>query len=657
MSVLPSVRFVAAPSWCRLPWLLAPLLLTPWAVHAGQMHDLGIFPDGPSTQGTAISGNGQVIAGNGADASNTQWLFFWRAAVGEVAITSYTGAGRINAANYNGDVLVGTLRLNGAQRAFRWDAVTGITDLSTLGGTTSRAWGISGDGSVIVGDAANASAVRRAFRWTADQGMQDLGGLSPTGMSIGYAISADGVVVVGTAASDTGNRAVLWKGNSILDLGSVHGNVGGGALGVNADGSVVVGASGMYAFRWTAATGMVDIGSLGGALNAANDVSADGAVVVGTSSLADGTDRAFRWTAATGMVSLGLLGGGTFSQAQAISDDGSIIVGTADNGHGDRAFIWKADQLQDLDNVQHSVIGSADTSAQLIDSQVRRTRSVAEKHCIPGAAQRYCLSLGGGMTVGEGDESSHQAMGIAGAGMRVAERFAIGVNLAGAQASWNANEARQDHELGFGAWLAYQQRPQSRAGWAAVVSLATSGGDSRFERGDRTQDVQQATTRVGLRSGAERVAVSYGIELERSLLTSELALTHAHSQRRRFEERNIALPLRVDSSRSNATYATWSLRSDVPLSARATVHWGAALDALVSENTPSFEGQSEIPGLSQFALRSSLEKRDVVPSLTAGYRYALSENASVGGQAQVAASAFEQQRPVYGLQVHYSYTF
>lgn len=92
MSVLPSVRFVAAPSWCRLPWLLAPLLLTPWAVHAGQMHDLGIFPDGPSTQGTAISGNGQVIAGNGADASNTQWLFFWRAAVGGVAITSYTGA-------------------------------------------------------------------------------------------------------------------------------------------------------------------------------------------------------------------------------------------------------------------------------------------------------------------------------------------------------------------------------------------------------------------------------------------------------------------------------------------------------------------------------------------------------------------------------------
>jgi probable HAF family extracellular repeat protein len=648
MNPFPSLR-----GWSAL--LLAFSFFSP---AYGQMHDLGVLPGGASSQGTAISGDGRVVAGFGGDALNNQWLFYWTAEDGLVNVIPFSGFGSVHAMSHDGGVLVGTLRLNGAQRAFRWDAASGVVDLGTLGGDTSRAWGTSDDGNVIVGDAVNAAAVRRAFRWTAAQGMQELPGLVASGMSIAYAVSGDGEVAVGTSASSTsGNRAVRWENGTVLDLGSLDGNAGSSALGVNADGSVVVGASGTYAFRWTAATGMLDLGSLGGFYSSAQDVSADGSVVVGNAGLADHTDRAFRWTAETGMVSLGLLSGGTYSIANGVSDDGRIIVGTADNAHGDRAFIWKDFVLQDLGHVQESVGGAANSSAQLIDSQVRRARSLGEKLCIPGATQTYCLSLGSDVTVGDGDENSRQVMGTLAGGLRLDAHVSLGASLALAPAGWQAGGARQERQLGVAAWLAYQQDSSTRTGWNAALSLASSGGDSQFDRGNRAADVEQADTRVGLRSNAVRLAVGYGVPLERSLLTPELAITHVRSRRESFAERNVVLPLRVDGSRSDVTYATLALRGETPLSARASLHWGAALDGLLNENAADFQGQSEIPGLSQFALSASQQKRDLVPSTYAGYRYALSENASVGGQAQVGASTLEGQRPVYGLEVEYRYRF
>ena len=70
---------------------------------------------------------------------------------------------------------------------------------------------------------------------------------------------------------------------------------------VSADGSVVVGTNydeelNPYAFRWTAAGGMV---GLDGAANAV-DVSADGSVIVGVKS----GGGAFRWTESGGMTTL-----------------------------------------------------------------------------------------------------------------------------------------------------------------------------------------------------------------------------------------------------------------------------------------------------------------------------------------------------------------
>ena len=73
-----------------------------------------------------------------------------------------------------------------------------LTWLGTLGGGSSVASAVSADGSVVVGEARNASGLLRAFRWTQATGMQDLGTLGGD-QSEAFGVSADGSVVVGYA--------------------------------------------------------------------------------------------------------------------------------------------------------------------------------------------------------------------------------------------------------------------------------------------------------------------------------------------------------------------------------------------------------------------------------------------------------------------------
>ncbi|MBD3383975.1 T9SS type A sorting domain-containing protein [candidate division KSB1 bacterium] len=160
-----------------------------------------------------------------------------------------------------------------------------------------------------------------------------------------YGVSADGAVVVGESYSENGPEAFRWTtGSQMVGLGDLKpGRFSSSALQVAASGSVAVGNSiiddewGYEAFRWSAGTGMTGLDDLAGGdfYSSANDVSADGSVIVGESKSATSTE-AFRWTSATGMVALGILPGSVESHAQAVSDDGSVVVGYTERS----AFYW-----------------------------------------------------------------------------------------------------------------------------------------------------------------------------------------------------------------------------------------------------------------------------------------------------------------------------
>jgi probable HAF family extracellular repeat protein len=197
-----------------------------------------------------------------------------------------------------------------------------------------------------------------AFRWTQATGMVGLGDLPGSVFSSqAHEVSADGFVVVGSSrsanVSNPFSEAFRWtQATGMVGLGTLPSSwfQYSSAVGVSADGSVVVGGSSSAnadeAFRWTQATGMVGLSDLlgGGFGSDASGVSADGSIVVGWSRSTNGSE-AFRWTQETEMVGLGDLPGGLFSSyATGVSADGSVVVGSGDSANDAEAFIWNSTQ-------------------------------------------------------------------------------------------------------------------------------------------------------------------------------------------------------------------------------------------------------------------------------------------------------------------------
>lgn len=244
--------------------------------------------------------------------------------------------------------------------AIRWTEANGIDGLGFMsGGTYTVALGVNADGSVVVGYGDSLSSTREAFRWTQAGGIERLGFISGWTFSYAFGASTDGSVVVGYGGpSTTRPEAYRWtQAGGMESLGFQSGGNYSAAFGVSADGSVVIGYGNSShgsgeAFRWTEAGGMVGLGfQAGGTRSQAYGVSADGTVVVGYgNSSASSVNEAFRWTLNGGMESLGFISGGTMSRAYGVSGAGSVVVGYGNStSSAQEAFRWTAaDGMQSI---------------------------------------------------------------------------------------------------------------------------------------------------------------------------------------------------------------------------------------------------------------------------------------------------------------------
>lgn len=285
------------------------------------------------------------------------------------AVTNVSDDGSTVVGSFFVERVLGPGRPISRRQAFRWNLSQGMQPLGYLDESTSRssvAWGVSSDGSVVVGASGN-SAGAEAFRWDSTNGMQGLGDF-PGGPadSVAYATSSDGSVTVGHGGLDngssTGLEAVRWdSANGMVSIGNFEdGNFASHATDISGDGTTIVGwgdHDGFYGegFRWDATTGLQGLGSLPGEQygTLASAVSYDGSTIVGRARSGN-IQQAFRWNAANGMVGLGVLGNNSTpaSDALAVSGDGSIVVGYS-NG---TAFIWdQMNGMRDLSIVLRSL--------------------------------------------------------------------------------------------------------------------------------------------------------------------------------------------------------------------------------------------------------------------------------------------------------------
>lgn len=198
--------------------------------------------------------------------------------------------------------------------------------------------GISADGSTVVGVGISGDILR----WTRAGGTESVGG--PV-LRV-EAVSADGSVIIGSLGPAIEPRAFRWtQATGVIDLGSLPGLSQSEAKGISDDGSIVVGDALLESIRWTESSGMLSLENFpGNTSSSALGISGDGGTIVGTASsdFPEGLTyfQASRWTSINGIEILSDVPFHGFSLARAASYDGSVIVGWGEFSGSSQAFRW-----------------------------------------------------------------------------------------------------------------------------------------------------------------------------------------------------------------------------------------------------------------------------------------------------------------------------
>jgi probable HAF family extracellular repeat protein len=292
----------------------------------------------------------------------------WNRATGEMTALGFLGTmdwfkSKAYGVSDDGGVVVGRSDMGDHSRpiprAFQWTPLAGMTALPyaptshQLGPQGNAAVAVSADGSVIVGrfetyatDASGGSfypaLMRQWCRWTsAGVGLLP-DAVSPFAGQIA-GISGDGATIAGFVGD--GVQGTVLIGATGTALGQLPGGQRAEPIAISRDGGTVVGeaetrdADGVlrfHAFRWSAVSGLTDLGGLPGGQgpSRAEGVSGDGSIVVGSQG-----GRAVIWDAAHGARDLALvltsqygldLQGRALREAAWVSPDGSWVVGNAD---------------------------------------------------------------------------------------------------------------------------------------------------------------------------------------------------------------------------------------------------------------------------------------------------------------------------------------
>ncbi|BAQ75017.1 outer membrane autotransporter barrel domain-containing protein [Pseudomonas sp. Os17] len=610
-----------------------------------------------------VSADGRLIAVNKTLPTGQDRAFKYSDATGMVDLGTLGGNhAYAHAISADGSVVVGKAATPASAHAFKHSDATGMIDLGTLGGASSSANGVSADGAVVVGDSLNLQGRTRAFKHTEATGMIDLGTLKAdnSGDSLATAVSGDGSVVVGQSDIDTDSNVQhafkYTDANGMTDLGTL-GGTSSQALGISADGQVVVGSSetitgGTQAFKHTDANGMVELGSWGGD-SSASAASADGRVVVGFAITAEGDNHAFRHTDADGMIDLGTLGG-QHSAATAVSADGNIAVGLSLTASGDlHAALWKITEtgthLLDLDNTRSAMAKSANRAWGVLDLRSAQLDRLMSQECQIDSGS-FCIGVGPSYSRNRETRQTSTSLTL---GARPSDHLRVGITL-----DQNLDQQLPDNYTKAGSnapavamFVAMDESGQG-LGWQGRLAAAylSSKVDIRREQLAYT-DAGQG--RSSLRGKAFSIEGGYGLRLDSLTVTPYIGLSQTQVSRQGYSEHSGAV---MAASYAKMQRSVTRLNAGVRTAKRLTkqLELNASLGLIQDLDKDQDAFQARMDYLGRYTYQAD-KQHDTRFAAGTGASYALNENSAVH------AGVFWTQEPggndTTGIQTAFTYQF
>lgn len=229
------------------------------------------------SQALSVSADGSVVSGAIDGKDDESQGFRWSQKKGLQKFGSGWSQAETTGISDDGNVVVGAFwHRDHDPQAFYWTEREGVQSLAhdryfqAMKLTDTAALGVSGDGSTIVGWAADERRDHtEAFRWTKAHGAQSIGDTgSNEQISRWMGVSNDGAVVAGTAIDGpyqgASTKAFRWTEKDGLKY-LIPESSSSVALGMSSDGSKVFGRYNVnddsHLFIWTKDQGVRDVGT------------------------------------------------------------------------------------------------------------------------------------------------------------------------------------------------------------------------------------------------------------------------------------------------------------------------------------------------------------------------------------------------------------